>query len=317
MRHLVGTSFVLELIDVFRVNDDNSENKTCTSAAPDGWDALTLYLVLEFVDTDLHRVIASQPLSEDHVRWILLQILLALHNVHSAGILHRDLKPSNILLSEDCSVRLCDFGLARVMQNVETDASSTSASDAVGGMTEYVVTRWYRPPELLMEERNYDSAIDVWAAGCVFGEMLAGRPLFPGKDQLHQLHCIVTILGKPSGDTIAGVGTSLARTYIESLDVPSAAEAASPEKWQQWFPGVSDAAIDLLRRMLSFSPRDRISVADALAHPFFESMRQYQTMNHGAARGVLSLERDVTTLSGTELRTALVDFVRPRAPPVE
>lgn len=110
----------------------------------------------------------------------MYQILRGLKYIHSANVLHRDLKPSNLLLNANCDLKIADFGLAR----------TTSETDF---MTEYVVTRWYRAPELLLNSSEYTSAIDVWSVGCIFAEIMTREPLFPGKDYVHQLKLVTEV----------------------------------------------------------------------------------------------------------------------------
>ncbi|XP_019082950.1 PREDICTED: mitogen-activated protein kinase 10-like [Camelina sativa] len=134
-----------------------------------------VYIVYEFMEHDLFGVLTSeQELTKDHCMFFMYQILRGLKYIHSANVLHRDLKPSNLLLTTQCDLKICDFGLAR----------STPESHE---MTEYVVTRWYRAPELLLGTSDYTAAIDVWSVGCIFMEMMNRKTLFPGKDQVHQL----------------------------------------------------------------------------------------------------------------------------------
>lgn len=127
----------------------------------------------ELMETDMHRVIRTQDLSDDHCQYFIYQTLRALKAMHSANVLHRDLKPSNLLLNANCDLKVCDFGLAR---------SAASTEDNSGFMTEYVATRWYRAPEIMLTFKEYTKAIDVWSVGCILAEMLNGKPLFPGKD---------------------------------------------------------------------------------------------------------------------------------------
>jgi mitogen-activated protein kinase 3 len=142
-----------------------------------------VYIGMEFMETDLHQIIRSgQELSEEHCQYFLYQILRGLKYIHSAGVIHRDLKPSNLLLSANCDLKICDFGLAR----------PSSDSDM---MTEYVVTRWYRAPELLLNSTDYSAAIDVWSVGCIFMELIDRRPLFPGRDHMHQMRLITEVRG--------------------------------------------------------------------------------------------------------------------------
>ena len=154
---------VLPLIEVVQPRDIG-----CCSA---------VYLVLPCMETDLHRIITStQVLTSDHVAFFVYQTLAALSHLHAGGVLHRDLKPSNLLVNADCGLAIADFGLAR-----ESDASLS------GALTEYVVTRYYRAPEVLLSGGHYTGAIDVWAVGCILAEMLLRRPIFPGENYLHQV----------------------------------------------------------------------------------------------------------------------------------
>ncbi|XP_048494066.1 mitogen-activated protein kinase homolog MMK2 isoform X2 [Beta vulgaris subsp. vulgaris] len=140
-----------------------------------------VYMVHELMDTDLHQIISSSnQLTDDHCRYFLYQILRGLKYIHSANVLHRDLKPSNLLLNANCDLKIGDFGLAR----------TTSETDF---MTEYVVTRWYRAPELLLNCSEYTAAIDIWSVGCILGEIITRKPLFPGKDYVHQLKLITEV----------------------------------------------------------------------------------------------------------------------------
>ena len=141
---------------------------------PKAYDTFTeVYLIQELMETDMHRVIRTQDLSDDHCQYFIYQTLRALKAMHSANVLHRDLKPSNLLLNANCDLKVCDFGLAR---------SANSTEDNSGFMTEYVATRWYRAPEIMLTFQEYTKAIDVWSVGCILAEMLSGKPLFPGKD---------------------------------------------------------------------------------------------------------------------------------------
>jgi serine/threonine protein kinase len=217
-----------------------------------------VYIVSELMDTDLHQIISSpQPLTDDHCQYFLYQILRALKYIHSAHVLHRDLKPSNLLLNGNCDLKVCDFGLARVAHPEENHA---------GFMTEYVATRWYRAPEIMLSWKEYTKAIDVWSVGCIFAELLGRRPLFPGKDYIHQLNLITDVIGTPSEEDIDSIESEKARRYIGSLPFKP------PIPPERIFPNASPEAIDLLQRMLAFHPGKRITVEDALAHPYLASL---------------------------------------------
>lgn len=215
-----------------------------------------MYIITELMETDLHQVIYSmQPMSDDHVKYFLYQMLCALYHIHSAGVLHRDIKPSNILLNSNCDLKICDFGLAR---------GGVGAQDKPSELTEYVVTRWYRAPEIMLNCLHYTTAIDVWAVGCIFAEMLLREPLFPGNDYIHQLKLIIKFLGTPKQEDVAFVKNVKALRFLTKLAI------SKPKKWKDVFTGdeTNDQALDLLSQMLLFNPAKRISVEEALKHPY-------------------------------------------------
>ncbi|KAL2544221.1 Mitogen-activated protein kinase 4 [Forsythia ovata] len=213
-----------------------------------------VYIVYELMDTDLHQIIRSdQPLTDDHCQYFLYQLLRGLKYVHSANVLHRDLKPSNLLLNANCDLKIGDFGLAR----------TTSETDF---MTEYVVTRWYRAPELLLNCSEYTAAIDVWSIGCILAEILTREPLFPGKDYVHQLRLITELLGTPNDATLKFLRSDNARKFIKQLP------QFPKQQLSARFPNMSPLALDLLEKMLVFDPDQRITVDDALWHPYLSSL---------------------------------------------
>ncbi|XP_075495721.1 mitogen-activated protein kinase homolog NTF4-like [Primulina tabacum] len=210
-----------------------------------------VYIAYELMDTDLHQIIHSnQALSEEHRQYFLYQILRGLKYIHSAKVLHRDMKPSNLILNRNCDLKICDFGLARVTSETEF-------------MTEYVVTRWYRAPELLLKSRGYTAAIDVWSVGCIFMEMMNRKPLFPGRDQVHQLRLLLELIGTPSEADLEFLHEN-GKKYIRQL--PPYQRKSFIEK----FPHVPPLALDLVEKMLAFDPGRRITVENALEHPYLE-----------------------------------------------
>jgi len=215
-----------------------------------------VYLVSELMDTDLHQIISSpQPLSDDHSQYFLYQILRGLKHMHSAHVLHRDLKPSNLLLNSDCLLKICDFGLARIEEQ-----------NHAGFMTEYVATRWYRAPEVILSWKQYTKAIDVWSVGCIFAELLGRKPLFQGKDYIHQIARTVDIIGSPTETDITNIGSEQARQYIRGLGF-------RPKiPYSKLFPKATPVALDLLERMLTFDPAKRITVDEALEHPYLANL---------------------------------------------
>ncbi|XP_073135527.1 mitogen-activated protein kinase 4-like isoform X2 [Henckelia pumila] len=213
-----------------------------------------VYIVYELMDTDLHQVIRSdQVLTDDHCQYFLYQCLRGLKYVHSANVLHRDLKPSNLLLNANCDLKIGDFGLAR----------TTSETDF---MTEYVVTRWYRAPELLLKCSDYTAAIDVWSVGCILAEIMTREPLFPGKDYVHQLKLITELLGTPDETSLKFLRSDNARRYLKQLP------QFPKQQLSTRFPNMSSLALDLLGKLLKFDPSQRITVDEALSHPYLSSL---------------------------------------------
>ncbi|KAF6100126.1 mitogen-activated protein kinase 15 [Phyllostomus discolor] len=152
-------------------------------------------------DTDLNAVIRKGGLLQDiHRRYIFHQLLRATKFIHSGGVVHRDQKPSNVLLDANCQVKLCDFGLARTLGG---------PPEGPGGqaLTEYVATRWYRAPEVLLSSRRCTPGVDLWSLGCILGEMLRGRPLFPGTSTLHQLELVLRAVPPPSEEDLLALGS--------------------------------------------------------------------------------------------------------------
>lgn len=204
----------------------------------------------------MHRVIRTQDLSDDHCQYFIYQSLRAVKAMHSADVIHRDLKPSNLLLNANCDLKVCDFGLARSTRTAD------KAEVGPGFMTEYVATRWYRAPEIMLTFKQYTKAIDIWSIGCILAEMLSGRPLFPGKDYHNQLNLILDVLGTPTLDEFYAINSRRSRDYLRSLPVRKRKSFAS------LYPNASPAAVDFLTKSLTFDPLKRMTVEDALAHPY-------------------------------------------------
>uniref|UniRef100_A0A6Q2YI26 mitogen-activated protein kinase n=1 Tax=Esox lucius TaxID=8010 RepID=A0A6Q2YI26_ESOLU len=194
-----------------------------------------VYLVTHLMGADLNNIVKCQKLTDDHVQFLIYQILRGLKYIHSADIIHRDLKPSNLAVNEDCELKILDFGLAR-----HTDDE----------MTGYVATRWYRAPEIMLNWMHYNMTVDIWSVGCIMAELLTGRTLFPGTDRILSLAPPppppVLIQKSASDDT--------QRLFVDCLDLNGA---------------LLSVAVDLLEKMLVLDTDKRITAAEALAHPYF------------------------------------------------
>lgn len=220
-----------------------------------------VFVVFERMPTDLGRLLRSKtPLSEQHIKFLMFQLLRAVHFLHSATVFHRDLNPSNILVDENCRLRVCDFGLARAAFQRDHDNAF---------WTDYVATRWYRAPELILAySSKYSTAIDMWSIGCIFAEMLGrGKPLFPGNNAHEQFKWILNVTGKPSPAVINRLGDQRLTEYLETLpNRPSASLSAI-------YRDASPPAISLLERLLAFDPDQRITAREALSLAYFDDFR--------------------------------------------
>ncbi|CAK7272102.1 mitogen activated protein kinase 2 [Sporothrix epigloea] len=215
------------------------------------------YLYEELMECDLAAIIRSgQPLSDAHFQSFIYQILCGLKYIHSASVLHRDLKPGNLLVNADCELKICDFGLAR--------GFSIDPEENAGYMTEYVATRWYRAPEIMLSFQSYTKAIDVWSVGCILAELLGSRPVFKGRDYVDQLNQILQILGTPNEETLSRIGSPRAQEYVRNL--PFLPKRPFPHL----FPNANPEALALLDCLLAFDPSSRISVEQALEHPYLQ-----------------------------------------------
>ncbi|XP_062105760.1 mitogen-activated protein kinase 20 isoform X3 [Humulus lupulus] len=230
---------------------------------PSRRDFKDIYVVFELMESDLHQVIkANDDLTREHYQFFLYQLLRALKYIHTANVYHRDLKPKNILANANCKLKICDFGLARVAFN---DTPTTIF------WTDYVATRWYRAPELCGSFfSKYTPAIDIWSIGCIFAEVLTGKPLFPGKNVVHQLDLMTDLLGTPSLDTISRVRNEKARRYLTTM------RKKQPVHFAQKFPNADPLALRLLERLLAFDPKDRPTAEEALADPYFKGLSRVE-----------------------------------------
>ena len=348
LRHLIGCSNVTELLDFDASFVDFSE----------------IYLYLSASDADLSQVIRSnQALSEAHVCYFTVQLLRGVHALHSAHVVHRDLKPGNLLVNADCSLRICDFGLARGFAledevaeheaaakkpktrpqrrasmdpsyvaeerrrarnttaeaphasgqqshegspDVDPTPSAPRASVARGDsstlapvpqppplalatppgvssgdssrsepqqitypggpLTDYVSTRWYRAPEVMLcFTDGYGPPADMWSVGCILAELLAGKPLCAGQDYSDQLGRIHSLLGRPPAHVLDCIGSRRIRDHVEALP------ASEPAAWRTVFPHAPAGAVELVSQLLRWDPDERLTAGEALSHPWLRA----------------------------------------------
>jgi len=176
--------------------------------------------------------------------------------MHSGQVLHRDLKPSNLLLNSECLLKVADFGLARSI-NATTDDGRQQI------LTDYVATRWYRAPEILLGSTTYTKGVDMWSVGCILGELLGGRSMFPGNSTTNQIDRIIEVLDRPSEEDIASIQSEFAAQMLDKLPPPAVVRTI-----ESMYPIVDADSLDMLQKLLLFNPSKRMTAQEALDHPY-------------------------------------------------
>ncbi|KAI9462389.1 Pkinase-domain-containing protein [Lactarius psammicola] len=213
-----------------------------------------VFIVMDFIEHDLKTLLTlmPSPFLQSEIKTLMLQLLSAVSHCHSNWILHRDLKTSNLLMNNRGTIKVADFGLARRYGDPV----------GVGGMTQLVVTLWYRAPEILLGARTYSTAVDMWSVGCIFAELMLKEPLFQAKAEIELLSMIFKLLGSPTNDSWPEYSSL---PLAKSITLPS----PQPHQFRQKFPFLTVAGIDLLSSLLTYDPERRISAEEALQHPYF------------------------------------------------
>ncbi|XP_030277908.1 mitogen-activated protein kinase 14A [Sparus aurata] len=207
----------------------------------------TFYMVMPFVAQDLGHIMKKRRLTDRIITYLFYQLLRGLKYIHSAGIIHRDLKPGNLAVNENCELKILDFGLAR-----QTESE----------MTGYVVTRWYRAPEVIFNWMHYSQTVDVWSAACILAEMITGSVLFPGHDSIDQLKKILRLTGTPDSSLVQRMQSKDAQSYVRGLP------PQKKKNFREVFSSMEDNAVDILEGMLLLDPETRLTAKQGLSHPF-------------------------------------------------
>ncbi|KAF8489324.1 kinase-like domain-containing protein, partial [Gautieria morchelliformis] len=217
-------------------------------------DFTEMYEVLKCLVADLYQIMRSgQQLTNEHVQYFLYQILRGVKFIHTASVIHRDLKPGNLLVNADCELKVCDFGLANTFEGIPVLFNLWHCS----------ATRWYRAPEIMLSFRTYTTASKcLRSIGCILAELLLGTPLFRGKDIVDQLNRILDVLGTPDDRVFDRICSEKAKAYVRSLPV------RKPQPFHKIFPKADVQVLDLLSKMITWDPDKRLSVIEALDHPW-------------------------------------------------
>lgn len=255
---LIDGKRVLREIKLLRAFEHDNIVSILDMYPPENTEFEDIYIVMDVMETDLHRVIYSkQTLNEEHHQYFTYQILRGLLYLHSAEVIHRDLKPPNILVNKNCDLKICDFGLARGF-----------IAEREEELTDYVVTRWYRAPEVVLIGSLYTKAVDVWSVGCILCELVGRKPIFTGKDSLDQLKKIVTIVGSPGEEDLEWLPKKGAAREYMTRKIPRCVR----QPWQQIYPKISDDAVGAIEAMLCFNPERRVDVSHTISLPYFSTL---------------------------------------------
>ena len=214
-----------------------------------------LFLVFEFVDRDLLQLLQLKPngLDPNLIRHLMFQLCKAISYLHSQDVIHRDIKPENLLVDNDYNLKLCDFGFARKVLQGQN------------GLTDYVATRWYRSPELLLTNGVYGPGVDYWAAGCIMGELTDGNPMFPGENETDQLFCIEKVLGNLPQEQ---VNIFYSNPIYNGKTLKS---VNKPETLERRYMGkLSKVAISFMKGLLEMDPKKRLNGDNVFKHPYFK-----------------------------------------------
>lgn len=223
---------------------------------------IDFYLIFEYMDSDLDKLIRKKLLQESHKCFILYQILNGLAYIHSAGVIHRDLKPSNIFINSKCMLKIGDFGMARSLSMLPTDTSNEK-------LTDYVATRWYRAPEILISSPNYGFPSDMWSFACIVGEIFLEKPLFRGNSSLNQLDLIIEGLPEAERTDIEEYSKEHSRSFVLKF--------MSPDDHKNILtllaPIIPVHAKDLLAITMKFHPKKRPTAFELLGHKYISEYK--------------------------------------------
>ena len=218
-----------------------------------------LFLVFEYCEKNLLEVLEESPdgLSPKLIKSFVYQMCKALSYMHKNNMIHRDIKPENLLIDENLNLKLCDFGFAR---KVKLNKNNNNITE----MTDYVATRWYRSPELLLSGGIYGPDVDYWAVGCIMGELADGNPMFPGENETDQIDCIIKVLGN--------LPEKLENMFYKNpiYEQKEMLHISKPETLERrYMSKLGPTAIDFMKGLLQLDPKKRLNSDTVFKHKYF------------------------------------------------
>lgn len=252
----------------------NHQNIVKLKGIVPGDNNIDMYLIFEFLESDLFNAIKDRLLNKVHKKYIVYQLAKSLAYLHSAGVVHRDIKPSNILLNASCQVKICDFGLSRSLH-------SRQFKHPV--LTEFIATRWYRSPEVLFGSRSYGAKSDIWSLGCLVYELYTRRTLLPGKDTVEQIVKVLEFKGLPSDSERKSFRSPNINKVLDFFQV-------AKQPLNLYYDYIDDQEVkELLKDLLEYDPDKRWSAQQLLESPFLREFRHFEDESTAPRRLELEL----------------------------
>ena len=264
-----------------------------------------VYVITDLMETDLHRVIYSrQELTDEHIQYFIYQILRGTLYFHSANVIHRDLKPANILANKNCDLKICDFGLDHgkikdddksVLNLIDNPSLPIEYSnniiydDSKRELNDRNISRWYRAPEAILSPDDYKKPVDIWSIGCILAELLGRQPLFPADNNLDELQKIISVLGSPSDNDLEFITDTKIKNFVNRL------AKRTKQSFNLMFSNANPVALDLLGKMLTFSPKKRYTVEQCISHPYFEGLHDPEQEPTAESTFDFSFDKDSLT----------------------
>lgn len=256
---------VIKLIEIVYDHSPSSSNRPDqTQSSGKSILSKSFYMILPYMVSDLSGILHNPriKLQMADIKNMMLQLLESINYIHCQKFMHRDIKTANILIDHNGVLKLADFGLARVYYGAPPNLQYPGGAGSGAKYTSVVVTRWYRAPELVLGDKTYTTAVDLWGVGCVFAEFFEKKPVLQGSSDIDQGHVIFKLLGTPS-----------------ESDWPLARYLPGAELTRTQYPGtlkerfgsfLTETGLDFLRKLLALDPYKRLTAMSAAQHPFFK-----------------------------------------------